>query len=95
MDNTARFGNWQVGNGSQDTETHTCQVCHGKKYVLVATRKVSHMSTVYERQVCPGCTGAQKSSAAAQTNAPSYDRRKMPSGTGYLRNKKRRRKDDD
>ncbi|MFW2439175.1 MAG: hypothetical protein ACN4GR_07370 [Arenicellales bacterium] len=53
------------------------------------------MSTVYERLDCPLCVAVQKSFPAEQTKTSSTGGRKNLSGTGYLRNKKRRRKEGD
>jgi hypothetical protein len=52
------------------------------------------MSIVYERQDCLACVGENKSSPVEQTNKSPRGGKKILSGTGYLRNKKRRRKDE-
>jgi len=96
MSNNSRPGNRRQSNASQHVDnTPRCPVCDGRKYTLVATRKLSHMSVVYERQDCQACVGKNKSSPVQQTNKSSRGGNKMLSGTGYLRNKKRRRKEED
>jgi len=95
MSNNSRLGNRRQSNASQYVDnTPRCPVCDGKKYTLVVTRKVNHMSIVYERQDCQACVGENKSSPVQQTKKSSPGGKKMLSGTGYLRNKKRRRKDE-
>lgn len=95
MGNISRLGNRQQSNASQHVDNAPrCPVCGGKKYTLVATRKVNHMSIVYERKDCHACAGENKSSPVEQAYKSSRGGKKMLSGTGYLRNKKRRRKDE-
>lgn len=96
MGNISGSGNRNESNGNHHAgNTPVCPVCNGKKYILVATRKVSHMSTVYERQECHVCVAVHKSSPVEETKASSTGGRKNLSGTGYLRNKKRRRKEEE
>jgi hypothetical protein len=97
MGDISRFEN---GHGHKVSEhgdnALTCPVCSGRKYTLVATRRVNRMSTVYERQDCHICVVVHKSPAVEESNTPTKrSNRKRLSGTGYLRNKKRRRKEDD
>jgi len=95
MGNTSRFGNRQQSNDAQHADnTPTCPVCDGKKYTLVATRKVNQTHTVFERQDCHLCVAVDKPSPVEQTNESSRGGRKRLSGTGYLRTKKRRRREE-
>ena len=84
------------GNNSKQSsyaaDSDVCQVCKGRKYTLVATTKLNHTSTVYERQVCPACSiEPSPGTNEADSGQPNNEKRTL-SGTGYLRNKKRRRK---
>ena len=84
------------GNNSKQfsyaADSDVCQVCKGRKYTLVATTKLNHSSTVYERQVCPACSiETYTGDNEADCGQPNNGKRTL-SGTGYLRNKKRRRK---
>ena len=84
------------GNNSKQSsyaaDSDVCQVCKGMKYILVATTKLNHTSTVYERQVCPACSMEPSSGANEAESGQPHNGKKALSGTGYLRNKKRRRK---
>jgi len=81
------------------SDEQVCEVCAGKKYIMVATRTPSQSTTVYERQVCNACSiDPAQTSVQAWTeivNVKSQSEKKTFSGTGYLRNKKRRRKASD
>jgi len=41
--------------GDISNNAPTCPVCDGKKYTLVATKKVNQTQTVFERQDCHLC----------------------------------------
>lgn len=97
MGDISRFDKEQGHNVPEHgNDAFVCPVCSGRRYTLVATRSVNRMSMVYERQDCPQCEAVDKSAAVEQTNTSTKrSNRKRLSGTGYLRNKKRRRKEDD
>ncbi len=78
---------------SYDVDNTVCKVCNGRKYTLVATRRSNQTSVVYDRQICQACA-AEESIAVAEVNqqTPSSGKKTLR-GTGYLRNKKRRRKE--
>ena len=78
---------------SSMTDSPKCQVCNDRKYILVATRSLNQSSTVYERQVCQACAEAENTPSAERNNLAPQSGKKTLSGTGYLRNKKRRRKE--
>ncbi len=80
------FGN--AGNSK------ACPVCDGKGYSLVATKKVNQAQTIFERQDCHLCVSAEAKFSAEKKNEASHAGRTRLSGTGHLRNKKRRRKDE-
>ena len=73
-----------------------CEVCAGRKYIMVATGTPSQSTTVYERQACNACSvDPDQALVQAQPeteNVQPQSEKKTLSGTGYLRNKKRRRK---
>jgi len=84
------------GNNSKQSSfaanSDVCPVCKGRKYTLVATTKLNQSSTVYERQACPSCSDIQSHGSDDTDNEQPHNGKKNLSGTGYLRNKKRRRK---
>jgi len=71
-----------------------CSVCMDKKYVLVARKKLGQSSTLYERHNCHACDDENTPENPEEKHTPQAVR-KVFSGTGYLRNKKRRRKEAD
>ena len=73
-------------------DSHVCGVCKGRKYTMVATRRLNQSSTVYERRLCRECAAAATDDSADSYNVKQHSEKKTLSGTGYLRNKKRRRK---
>ena len=73
-------------------DSRICDVCKGRKYTLVATRKLNQSSTVYERQQCKACADVAADDPVESDNVRPHSEKKTLSGTGYLRNKKRRRK---
>jgi len=79
---------------SYGNSSFSCSVCDGKKYTLVATSSANQRQTVYERQDCHFCVSAENNSSMGYVEESSPVKKKKLSGTGYLRNKKRRRKDD-
>ncbi len=93
MNNSSSFGSRQESHVSQYVDSNTCQICDGKKYTLVSSKKINNMSVVYERKDCPNCVSARKSDSPGHSDESSRSGKRMLSGTGYLRNKKRRRKD--
>ena len=76
-----------------DTDGPVCPVCKGRKYILVASRKLNSSSTVYDRQTCQACADVENTHYADRSKLSSQAGKKELSGTGYLRNKKRRRKE--
>jgi len=95
MGDISKFGKGQESHGSGHVDdSSTCPVCDGKKYTLVATRKVNQTHTVLERQDCHLCVAVNKPSPVEKTNESSRGGRKRLSGTGYLRTKKRRRREE-
>lgn len=94
MNNSSSFGSRKENHNSQYVNSDTCQICDGKKYTLISSRKVNKMSIVYEKKDCPNCVGVRKPAPPVLFGESSGGGKKMLSGTGYLRNKKRRRKDD-
>ena len=72
-------------------DSHVCGVCKGRKYTMVATRRLNQSSTVYERRLCRECAAAADDPTERDIVTP-HSEKKTLSGTGYLRNKKRRRK---
>ena len=82
--------NWRP---SHDAGDPVCKVCNGRKYTLVATRKMNQTSVVYDRQVCQACVAEEIIAVAGINKQTASPGRKRQSGTGYLRNKKRRRKE--
>lgn len=73
-------------------DSQVCDVCKGRKYTMVATRKINQSSTVYERQPCQACAVVAADDIVGSDNVKPSSEKKTLSGTGYLRNKKRRRK---
>jgi hypothetical protein len=73
-------------------DSHVCGVCKGRKYTMVASRRLSQSSTVYERRLCRECAVAAADDPIERDNVKPHSEKKTVSGTGYLRNKKRRRK---
>lgn len=84
------------GNNSKkspfEVESNVCQVCKGRKYTLVATSKPNESSTVYERQECQACSIEPSHGSDDAGKEKRLNGKRTLSGTGYLRNKKRRRK---
>ena len=76
-----------------DVDSTVCPVCKGRKYILVASRKLNSSSTVYDRQTCQACADGETGPYTERGNLSSQSGKKELSGTGYLRNKKRRRKE--
>ena len=74
-------------------DSPVCQICMDRKYILVATRKLNRSSTVYERQVCQACADEETVPPVERNRMAPQGGKKTLSGTGYLRNKKRRRKE--
>jgi hypothetical protein len=77
----------------RDARGSGCKICMGRKYILVATGKMDQTSTVYERQVCQVCAAEEVIPAESMHKRSPQGDKKAQSGTGYLRNKKRRRKE--
>jgi NAD-dependent dihydropyrimidine dehydrogenase PreA subunit len=88
---TADSGNSR--RSSRQADDPICKVCNGRKYTLIATRKLNQTSVVYDRQICRACAVAEDTPSAEQNSLASQSGKKTLSGTGYLRNKKRRRKE--
>lgn len=91
------FSNTAEVNSNQHSP-HTvvgakCSVCMDKKHVLVARKKLGQSSTLYERQNCHACVDEDSPETSRDLYTPQTAR-KVFSGTGYLRNKKRRRKEE-
>lgn len=78
---------------SRQADDLICTVCNGRKYTLIATRKLNQTSVVYERQICRACAVAENIPSTERTKLATQSGKKTLSGTGYLRNKKRRRKE--
>ena len=78
---------------SHDAEDPVCKVCNGRKYTLVATRRMNQTSVVYDRQVCQACAAEGTIAVVGMSKQTPSPEKKRLSGTGYLRNKKRRRKE--
>ncbi len=79
---------WQEG-GKPD-----CPICDDRKYLLVATRKLGSGSIMYEKRECHECLGEPVHHSEGDGETTRHPARKRQSGTGYLRNKKRRRKEE-
>ena len=80
------------GQSSYSPDSDVCRVCKGRKYTLVATTKLNHSSTAFERQECPACSAETSSESNDDESEQPTNGKRTLSGTGYLRNKKRRRK---
>jgi hypothetical protein len=78
---------------SNDVENTVCKVCNGRKYTLVATRRLNQTTVVYDRQVCQACAAEDRIAVTGMKKQAPSSGKKTLSGTGYLRNKKRRRKE--
>ncbi len=78
---------------SREVDDLICTVCNGRKYTLIATRKLNQTSVIYDRQVCQACAEAENIPSTERTKLATQSGKKRLSGTGYLRNKKRRRKE--
>lgn len=79
---------------SREVDDSTCKTCNGRKYTLVASRKMNQTSVVYGREVCQACAEDERIPVAETYSQAPHSKKKRLSGTGYLRNKKRRRKED-
>lgn len=83
---------YNSGQSSYVADSDVCEVCKGRKYTLVATTKLNHSSTVYERQACSACSTEPSAVYKDADSEQPHNGKRTLSGTGYLRNKKRRRK---
>lgn len=76
-----------------NVDSTVCKVCRGRKYILVESRMFNQSTTVYEKKVCQACNGNGDSSPSDDNNnGRTRVGKRALSGTGYLRNNKRRRK---
>ena len=75
-----------------EAESDVCQVCKGRKFTLVATSKPNESSTFYERKQCQACSIEPSHGSDDAGNEQRQKGKRTLSGSGYLRNKKRRRK---
>lgn len=94
MDSYSKTVDGNIGGSAQKLvdDSHVCGVCKGRKYTMVASRRLNHSSTVYERRLCRECALAASDDPIERDNVKPHSEKKTLSGTGYLRNKKRRRK---
>lgn len=84
-----------VPNSKQPTDvvdSTVCKVCRGRKYTLVASTMFNPSTTVYEKKVCTACNEKGDAPLSDDSNGRSRAGKRALSGTGYLRNNKRRRK---
>lgn len=68
-----------------------CKVCNGRGYVLLASKQIDPSSKIYERAACRACAVPEGFSEGSNADEIENSSRAL-TGTGYLRNKKRRRK---
>jgi hypothetical protein len=69
-----------------------CPVCDNKKYVLKTVNR-NGKTTMYAKEACPACFHRDNSTKVHDSNAESHSKAERNfNGTGYLRNRKRRRK---
>lgn len=68
-----------------------CKVCNGRGYVLLASKQINPSSKIYERAACRACADLEGLAEGNNADETENSRRAL-TGTGYLRNKKRRRK---
>jgi DnaJ-class molecular chaperone len=74
-------------------DSAVCKVCRGRKYILVENRMFNQSSTtVYEKKVCQACNGKGDTLPSDDNSGRTRAGKRALSGTGYLRNNKRRRK---
>lgn len=73
-------------------ESQICMQCKGRRFILVATSKPNETSTIYERQECQACAEEPYLHDIEKDDQLPHSENKTMLGTGYLRNKKRRRK---
>ena len=93
MGNYSRPADKHDSNQSPEVgDTTVCKVCKGRKYTLVASSTGDQSKTVYDKRVCPACNDNGDTMPSIENNGRSRVGKRAISGTGYLRNNKRRRK---
>jgi hypothetical protein len=73
-------------------DSSICRVCRGRKYTLVESSTTNQSKTAYEKKVCPACNDKADTLPTVDSNGRFHAGKRAISGTGFLRNNKRRRK---